>query len=92
VFGCDPYVHVWKENKSKLDKKDEKCIFIDYKIGIKGYNLWSPENKKVMYNRDVVFREIKDVFKQEVLPKEKQLEKMEFELKDNELDSTEERE
>jgi hypothetical protein len=28
VFGCDAYVHVRKENKSKLDKKAEKCIFI----------------------------------------------------------------
>jgi hypothetical protein len=31
VFGCDAYVHVPKENMSKLDKKDEKCIFIGYK-------------------------------------------------------------
>jgi hypothetical protein len=28
VFGCDSYVHVPNENMSKLDKKDEKCIFI----------------------------------------------------------------
>jgi hypothetical protein len=28
VFGCDAYVHVPKENRSKLDKKAEKCIFI----------------------------------------------------------------
>jgi hypothetical protein len=28
VFGCDAYVHVPKENKSKLDKKVKKCIFI----------------------------------------------------------------
>ena len=40
----------------------------------------------------MVFREIKDVFKQEVLPREKELEKIEFELKDNESDSTKEQE
>jgi hypothetical protein len=28
VFGCEAYVHVPKENRSKLDKKAEKCIFI----------------------------------------------------------------
>jgi transposase InsO family protein len=28
VFGCEAYVHVPKENMSKLAKKDEKCIFI----------------------------------------------------------------
>ena len=32
VFGCDAYVHVPKENRSKLDKKAEKCIFIGYKM------------------------------------------------------------
>jgi transposase InsO family protein len=39
VFGLETYVHVLKENKSKLDKKNEKCIFIGYKDGIKGYKL-----------------------------------------------------
>jgi hypothetical protein len=56
VFGCDAYVHVPKENMSKLDKKVEKCIFIGYKDGLKGYKLWNPETKKVVYSRDVVFR------------------------------------
>lgn len=28
VFGCDAYVHITKENKSKLDEKVEKCILI----------------------------------------------------------------
>jgi hypothetical protein len=37
VFGCEAHVHVPKENRSKLDKKDEKCIFIGYKYGLKGY-------------------------------------------------------
>jgi hypothetical protein len=50
VFGCDEYVYVPKENKSKLYKKDEKCIFIGYKYGLKGYKLWNLENKKVVYS------------------------------------------
>jgi hypothetical protein len=36
VFGCEAYVHVPKKNKSKLDKKAEKCIFIGYKYGHQG--------------------------------------------------------
>jgi hypothetical protein len=40
----------------------------------------------------VVFREIKDVVKQEVLPSKKEPEKIEFDLKDDEADSTEEHE
>jgi hypothetical protein len=39
VFGCEAYVHVPKENRSKLDNKVEKCIFISYKDGVKGYKL-----------------------------------------------------
>jgi hypothetical protein len=63
VFGYDAYVHVPKKNMSKIYKYDEKCIFIGYKVGLKGYKPWNPENKKVVYSRDVVFREIKDVVK-----------------------------
>jgi hypothetical protein len=92
VFGCDAYVHVPKENKSKLRKKDEKCIFIGYKDGLKGYKLWNPETKKVVYRRDVVFREMKDVVKQEILPNKEEPEKIEFDLNDDESESTEEHE
>eukprot|EP00253_Pinus_taeda_P030986 PITA_30986 len=28
VFGCDAYVHVPKEKRTKMDSKSEKCIFI----------------------------------------------------------------
>ena len=42
VFGCDAYVHLPKENRSKLDKNTEKCIFIGYKDGVKGYKIWNP--------------------------------------------------
>jgi hypothetical protein len=40
----------------------------------------------------VVFREIKDVVKKEVLPSKEEPEKMEFDLKDDESDTTEEHE
>eukprot|EP00253_Pinus_taeda_P012191 PITA_12191 len=43
VFRCDAYVHVPKEKRTKLDSKYEKCIFIGYKDGLKGYKLWNPE-------------------------------------------------
>lgn len=90
VFGCDAYVHVPKEKRTKLDSKSEKCIFIGYKDGLKGYKLWNPVIRKVVYSRDVVFKEVKDVIKHEVQPKEP--EKIEFELKEEESDSTVEEE
>eukprot|EP00253_Pinus_taeda_P020925 PITA_20925 len=51
-----------------------------------GYKLWNLVTRKVVYNRDVVFKEVKDVIKHEVQPKEP--EKIEVELKEEELDST----
>ena len=68
-----------------MDGKFEKCIFIGYKDGLKGYKLWNPVTRKVAYNQDVVFRDVKNVIKHEVLPKEP--ENIEFELKEAESDS-----
>jgi hypothetical protein len=42
VFGCDAYVCVPKEKISKIDTIYEKCIFIGYKDGSIGYNIWNP--------------------------------------------------
>jgi hypothetical protein len=77
---------------SKLDKNAENCIFIGCKYFLKGYNIWNPENKKVVYSQDVVLKEIKYVSKHEFLPREEELDKIEFELKDNESCSTKEQE
>jgi hypothetical protein len=57
-FGCDVYVHVPRKNRNKLDNKDEKGIFIGYKGSIKGYIPWKLVIKKIVYNWDVVFREV----------------------------------
>eukprot|EP00253_Pinus_taeda_P011406 PITA_11406 len=54
------------------------------------YKLWNPVIRKVVYSQDVVFREVKDVIKHEFQPKE--LEKIEFELKEEESNSTAEEE
>ena len=86
VFGCDAYVHVPKDKRTKLDNESERCIFIGYKDGLKGYKLWNSEARKVVYSGYVVFIEVKDVVKHEIIPKEP--EKIEFELKEEELDST----
>eukprot|EP00253_Pinus_taeda_P030340 PITA_30340 len=52
VFGCDAYVHVPKEKRTKLDSKSEKCIYIGYKDGLKGYKIWNPVTRKVVYSRE----------------------------------------
>ena len=64
---------------------------VGYKYGLKGYNLWNPKTEKAVYSQDVVSIEIKDVLKHEVLQKEEEHEKIEFELKENESYSREEK-
>jgi hypothetical protein len=71
-----------------MDNKAKKCIFIGYKYGIKGYKLWNLLTKNIVYSQDVVFREVKDVPKHEVLPKEKELETIKFELEGEKSDLT----
>jgi hypothetical protein len=58
VFGCEAYAHVPKEKRSKLENKAVKCIFIGYSVGVKGYKLWDPMACKVLYSRNVIFREL----------------------------------
>ena len=57
TFGCEAFVHVDKENRTKLDAKSQKCTFIGYGIDEYGYQLWDFENKKIIRSRDVIFNE-----------------------------------
>ena len=57
---------------------------------MKGYNLCNPETKNTVYNRDVVFREVKDVSKHEFPPTQDEPKKIELELDDAKSESTEE--
>ena len=63
-----------------------------YKYVVKAFKLWKPITEKTIYSRDVVFREVKDVPRQEVTPMEKEPEKIGYELKNEESNSMEEAE
>ena len=56
VFECIAYAHV---KQGKLEPRAQKCIFIGYPAGVKGYKLWSlePENQRILVTRDVIFDE-----------------------------------
>ena len=82
-------MHVPKEKRSKLDNKAEKCIFVGYKDG-KGYKLWNPVTRKIVYTRDVVFKEVKNSSINEDEPKEKGPKKTKFEIMNEGFDSVEE--
>ena len=61
-FGCDAFVHVPKKKRSKLDNKSKKYIFIGYMDGVKGYKLWNLVTRKIVYNKDVIFIEVKGTY------------------------------
>ncbi|KAE9586444.1 putative RNA-directed DNA polymerase [Lupinus albus] len=57
TFGCPAYVHVPSDERSKLDLKSKRCIFIGYTKGGKGFKFWDPVSRKVVLSRDAVFDE-----------------------------------
>jgi len=58
LFDCDAFVHLPKERRRKLDKKEIKHIFIGYKEGMKGYKLWDPASRRKMCSRDAIFIDV----------------------------------
>jgi hypothetical protein len=40
TFGCEAFVHIDKENGTKLEAKSKKCTFIGYSVNDFSYCLW----------------------------------------------------
>ncbi|KAL4385189.1 hypothetical protein GQ457_15G016970 [Hibiscus cannabinus] len=57
IFGCPTYVHVPGDERSKLDAKSKKGIFLGYKKDVKGYKFWDPVARKMVISRDAIFDE-----------------------------------
>ena len=55
VFGCRVYVHIPKDEISKLDDKAKECIFLGYGHEEFGYRLWDPVARKLIRSKDVMF-------------------------------------
>ncbi|KFK32108.1 hypothetical protein AALP_AA6G199700 [Arabis alpina] len=66
VCGCKAFVHIPKDERSKLEMKSRQCVFIGYGLVEFGYRFYDPVTKKLIRSRDVVFMEdqtIKDIDK-----------------------------
>ena len=57
MFGCKAFVHIPKDERSKLDVKAKPCIFLGYGHEEFRYMLWDPLSRKIVKSRDVVFLE-----------------------------------
>ena len=59
MFGCVSYVHIPDNQRTKLEVKWRKSVFVGYPEGTKGYKLYDPSSRKFIRSRDVVFQERK---------------------------------
>ncbi|KAH9651790.1 hypothetical protein KPL70_026888 [Citrus sinensis] len=57
AFGCPVYVMYNAQERTRLDAKSRRCIFLGYVDGVKGYRLWDTSAHKIVINRDVIFVE-----------------------------------
>lgn len=57
IFGCTSFVHNHQPNRSKLDPRSFKCIFLGYSPNQHGYKCYSPSTKKFYHSMDVSFFE-----------------------------------
>ena len=55
VFGCRAFVHIPKDERSKLDVKAKSSIFLGYGHEEFGYRVWDPMSRKIVRSRDIVF-------------------------------------
>lgn len=56
IFGCECEVLILPKVK-KLAEKTKSCILLGYSELKKAYRLWDPKERKIIFSRDVTFKE-----------------------------------
>jgi hypothetical protein len=57
IFGCQFYIHVPVEKRTKLEPSRQKGIFVGYNETSKAYRIFIPVQQKKVVSRDVKFEE-----------------------------------
>ncbi|CAB0019509.1 unnamed protein product, partial [Nesidiocoris tenuis] len=56
IIGSECYVHVPKQQRTKLSKKAVKGVLVGYE-NTEGYRVWCKETNRILRSRDVIFDE-----------------------------------
>jgi hypothetical protein len=48
VFGCKAFVHILRDERSRLDSKTKHCIYLSIPSDEFGFRLWDPIKKKAV--------------------------------------------
>ena len=57
IFGCIVYVHLSKQNCTKLEPRAVKCVFVGYGTHQKGYRCYDPLTNHMYTTMDCEFQE-----------------------------------
>ena len=57
VWGCLAYVHIQKDKRKSFGPHMEKCIFVGYPAGYKGWQFYNPVTKKFIISERAEFDE-----------------------------------
>ena len=68
VFVSQAYLHIPKKQRSKLDAKSQKLIFVGYDQKGRTYRLWHPGTKRISIGTDVVIHETLGLTTKDPLP------------------------
>ena len=62
IFGCVAFVHLHKNQRTKLDPCAVRCLFLGYGLHKKGYRCYDPATNRVYITIDVTFLEFEPFY------------------------------
>jgi len=63
VWGCTAYVHIQKDKRTSLGSHMEKCVFIGYPEGIKGWKFLVPATRHTIISERADFKKREFIYK-----------------------------
>ena len=58
TFGCTAYVHMQKDERNGLQPRSQKCIYLSFENGYKGWCCLDPITKHTIISCDIIFNEM----------------------------------